>query len=191
MVEGRREQLLDAAERVILRKGLTSATVSDVTTEAGVAKGTFYLYFSTKDDVVRALQARMYEFLLQRIAEAYASATDGDWWTQVDQVLEAIVDFDVEHGDWHRLVMQSTTAPADMRRHEQQIIGALTAAISKGVEEGAFAADDPEMFAVMLFHAGQGVSHHAIMSDEGPSRERLLRAMQGFFRQALSPAPRG
>ena len=189
MVEGRREQLLNAAERVILRKGLASTTVSDITVEAGVAKGTFYLYFSTKDDVVRALQARMYEFLLQRIAEAYAGATDGDWWAQVDQVLEAIVDFDVEHGEWHRLILQSTSAPPDMRSHEEQIIAALTAAITKGVAEGAFVASDPEMFAVMLFHAGQGASHHAIMEQERPSKERLLRAMQLFFRQALSPAP--
>ncbi len=56
--EVRREQLLDAAAAVIVEKGFTSMTVADVAERAGVAKGTVYLYFDTKEHLVTGLQAR-------------------------------------------------------------------------------------------------------------------------------------
>ena len=189
MAEGRREQLLDAAERVILRKGLAAATVADVTSEAGVAKGTFYLYFATKDDVVNALKQRMYDFLLERVVEAATAVTEtGDWWGQLDAALEAIVDFDAEHAEWHRLAMQSPfAAPTDMHAYEGQIISVMTEALRRGTEEGVLDAADPELMTVMLYAAGQAVSHYSIMDNEGPDRDRCLRAMQTLFRKALAP----
>jgi AcrR family transcriptional regulator len=54
----RSEQLLDAAERVLEEKGLRATTVADIATAAGVAKGTVYLYFASKDALFAALRAR-------------------------------------------------------------------------------------------------------------------------------------
>jgi AcrR family transcriptional regulator len=47
----RRQQLIDAAKDVFAQKGYHATTVDDVTRAAGVAKGTFYLYFSEKREV--------------------------------------------------------------------------------------------------------------------------------------------
>ena len=54
--ELRRGQLLDAAESVAIGKGLGSLTVAAVASSAGVAKGTTYLYFSSKDELIDALR---------------------------------------------------------------------------------------------------------------------------------------
>jgi len=48
----RREQILSAARDVFREKGYESATVSDIVRRAGVAQGTFYLYFDSKKTVV-------------------------------------------------------------------------------------------------------------------------------------------
>jgi AcrR family transcriptional regulator len=51
----RRKQLLDAATRVFARKGYWVASISDIIQAAGVARGTFYLYFRSKQDVFVAI----------------------------------------------------------------------------------------------------------------------------------------
>ncbi|MBT4126358.1 MAG: TetR/AcrR family transcriptional regulator [Chloroflexi bacterium] len=48
----RRKQILDAARTVFEDKGYESATISDIVRKAGIAQGTFYLYFESKKDVV-------------------------------------------------------------------------------------------------------------------------------------------
>jgi TetR/AcrR family fatty acid metabolism transcriptional regulator len=51
----RRKQLLNAATRVFARKGYWSASIADIIQAAGVARGTFYLYFRSKRDVFLAI----------------------------------------------------------------------------------------------------------------------------------------
>lgn len=53
--ERRRKELLDAATRVFARKGYWSASIADIIHTAGVARGTFYLYFPSKLDVFLAI----------------------------------------------------------------------------------------------------------------------------------------
>jgi len=58
----KRERILGAAERIFARHGFFAAKVSDVAKEAGVADGTIYLYFKSKDDLLIALfERRMVE----------------------------------------------------------------------------------------------------------------------------------
>ena len=51
----RPQQIIDAALRVFARKGYWSARVSDIAGEAGIAAGTIYLYFATKEDILITL----------------------------------------------------------------------------------------------------------------------------------------
>lgn len=51
----KREALMDSAYELFTDKGFTSTTIGDISRRAGVAKGTFYLYFRDKDDIRGAL----------------------------------------------------------------------------------------------------------------------------------------
>lgn len=64
---GRREQLLKAARKVFAEKGYGKATVSDVVREAGVAQGTFYLYFPSKKAILVTLAREFRAALLGAI----------------------------------------------------------------------------------------------------------------------------
>jgi TetR/AcrR family transcriptional regulator, fatty acid metabolism regulator protein len=56
----KRERILSAAERVFARRGFFAARVSEIAKDAGVADGTIYLYFKSKDDLLISLfEARM------------------------------------------------------------------------------------------------------------------------------------
>jgi TetR/AcrR family transcriptional regulator, fatty acid metabolism regulator protein len=59
----KRERILDAAERVFAQHGFFAARVSEIAKEAGVADGTIYLYFKSKDELLISLfESRMDRF---------------------------------------------------------------------------------------------------------------------------------
>lgn len=66
----KRERILDAAERVFAQHGFFAARVSEIAKEAGVADGTIYLYFKSKDEVLISLFESRMERFNQLLAEA-------------------------------------------------------------------------------------------------------------------------
>ena len=60
----RRSQLVAAAAEVFAEKGVSGTTVADIVRAAGVAQGTFYLHFESKDDVIVAVVAAVADRLL-------------------------------------------------------------------------------------------------------------------------------
>ena len=69
----KRERILTAAERIFARRGFFAAKVSDVAKEAGVADGTIYLYFKSKDDLLISL----FERRMQQVNELLRAAVAG------------------------------------------------------------------------------------------------------------------
>ena len=69
----KRERILSAAERIFARHGFFAAKVSDVAKEAGVADGTIYLYFKSKDDLLISL----FERRMLELTEALQAAIAG------------------------------------------------------------------------------------------------------------------
>src|SRR5262245_58521962 len=72
-----RALLIDAAVRVFARKGAGAAAIHEIAAEAGVANGTFYNYFRTREELVEAASNRLTERLHEAIAASAADVTDG------------------------------------------------------------------------------------------------------------------
>jgi AcrR family transcriptional regulator len=69
----RRAALLDAARQIFAAKGVEAARVSEIVARAGVAQGTFYLYFTSKASLVLALTAEVYAEIREEVARALAA----------------------------------------------------------------------------------------------------------------------
>ncbi len=65
--EHRREQVLDSAKAVFAQKGFHKASIADIIQRAGIARGTFYLYFENKRHIFDCLLDSLLEQLDQRI----------------------------------------------------------------------------------------------------------------------------
>lgn len=61
-----RKKLIEAGERLISARGFDAVSVEDITSECGVAKGTFYTYFKRKEDIVQELSFREFGEIAQR-----------------------------------------------------------------------------------------------------------------------------
>ena len=70
------EQIIEAAVRVFARNGYYNSRVSDIAREAGVASGTIYLYFKTKDEILVTLFREKMAAWVAYAREAIADAPD-------------------------------------------------------------------------------------------------------------------
>ena len=60
-------QILDAARDVFIRKGFDLTAITDIRDEAGISQGTFYNYFSTKEDVLAELGVRVTHYYREKV----------------------------------------------------------------------------------------------------------------------------
>src|SRR5882724_327139 len=71
--EWRRDEILQAACRIFASLGYSAANVEDIAKEAGMAKGTVYLYFKSKEEIFAAVLARDLESLTDRTIEGMSA----------------------------------------------------------------------------------------------------------------------
>jgi len=90
--EERKAQIINAAEDVFAQKGFDEARMDDIAKKTGLSKGTLYLYYKSKDDLIIAILDRIFqrEFkALEKSDLSEISATDAIW-TFVDTVSKDI-----------------------------------------------------------------------------------------------------
>jgi AcrR family transcriptional regulator len=76
LIEARRNQILDAAAAVFAEKGFHHTTTKDIAGKAGIAEGTIYNYFDSKDDLLIGMMARLAE--LETLGDELTQALQGD-----------------------------------------------------------------------------------------------------------------
>ena len=80
--EERKDQIMNAAEDVFTRKGFSDARMDDIAEETGLSKGTLYLYYKSKDDLIISILDRIFqrEFrVFENLDFASMSATEAIW----------------------------------------------------------------------------------------------------------------
>lgn len=179
--EARRLEIVEAAERLLQARGV-QVRVEDVAREAGVAKGTVFLYFPTWDDLLEAIRDR----LIARFDAANPLPNEVerpvDWPQLIGRQAAAFVDHALAHQGVGEVIFHS-----DFARRRPQVDHAtvrFAAAIRAGQEAGAFAAVDPEPMARLLFAA---IHEAADAVAGGAERQATVGALQHLLRRALAP----
>jgi AcrR family transcriptional regulator len=186
----RREDLLDAAVRVFAEKSIARSTVSDITESAGVAKGTFYLYFDSKEHLLGALKERFVDQMLDRASALYERVGRDDWWALVDETVTSFVDFMVANRDMCHVMIQEGVDPEtspQFAESQRRVDEMFAAGIKAGAEVGAFQVADPQLTSKLLHSALDGAVVHAILYEEGFDRDRFLAAARELVHKALAP----
>ncbi|MFC3077786.1 TetR/AcrR family transcriptional regulator [Phenylobacterium terrae] len=179
--EARRQEILEAAERLLRAHG-PGVRIDEVVREVGVARGTFYLYFPTWDDLLEAVRARLFEAFDHTYPLPSEVRRPVDWPAALDWLVEAFVDFTVGLGGLHDAIFHSDFA--QRRPSGDDAVVRLTAIIRAGQEAGSFAAVDAEPTARLLFAA----IHEATDAvAAGADRDRTFAALRHILRGSLCP----
>jgi len=188
--EERRRDLLDAAVRVFADKGVAGATVSDIAKAAGVAKGTFYLYFSSKEHLLGALKERFVDEMMEHATSLYDQVGREDWWALVDRTVESFVDFVLAHKELIHVLIQEGITPQTsdvFMESEEKIDMMFAAGIRAGNEAGVFKVSDPLLTSRFLHHALDGTLSHAVLYEEDVDREALVAGARELVHKTLAP----
>lgn len=179
--EQRKLEIVEAAERLLQVHG-PRVRVEDVVREAGVAKGTFFLYFPTWDDLLETVRQR----LVSDFDRAYPLPTEVegpvDWPRLLDQLAAAYIDFaSARQGIGQALFHSDFT---ERRGMADNAVTRLSAMIRAGQEAEAFGPVDPEPTARLLF-AAIDEAPRAVAS--GADRDATLAALTHLLRKTLEP----
>ena len=163
--EQRTAQIIAAATAVFAEKGFGGATMADIAAEAGINKATIYLYFDSKDALIRSIAERMFaqELVdLRAAAEAPGTATE-----RLNAFYESIITDEAEFLPLMPIVYEFYAR--GLRREDvrpvianflNQSAALLASIIQDGVESGEFAPTDADKAARALVALLSGTVLH-------------------------------
>ncbi|MFI7132330.1 TetR/AcrR family transcriptional regulator [Nonomuraea sp. NPDC050153] len=181
--EARRNELIDAAIRLLESGQEVTNWVQAVTAEADSAKGTFYVYFSSWEEMLVAVRDRVLRGYVDRYRQLAESTEPIDWWAALDAECAAGVDTIARRGGIHDAVLHSNVALAPVDE-ELDMITALAGALRRGMADGAFRPVDPHIAARILFTVVHGAGD-AIAA--GEDRQRWVETIRDLARHWLAP----
>ena len=147
-----RDKLLAAARTVFETKGYLETRVADICDEAGLAHGTFYIYFQTKEDIFHTLVDTVIadRFLVTEVPEDYHG-------TVVDRFAYTLRQYFAEYmrdRKFSRIVEQVATFDERMRERRMKIRREFRQRIQHGIERlQAQGAADPDISAELTAEA--------------------------------------
>jgi AcrR family transcriptional regulator len=168
--EERRAELIDAAIRLLRSGREVSNWAQAVTAEADAAKGTFYVYFSSWDDMLVAVRERVLREYVSRYHELAESPGQLDWWAVLDAECDEAIDFIAQPSGLHHAIFHSAAALAPID-DDLDITAAVARFLARGIEEGALRAVDPRAAAAFLLAVVHAAAD-AIAAGDTPDRWR-------------------
>jgi AcrR family transcriptional regulator len=176
---------MTAAQRLFLEHGVGPVTIEQITSGAAVAKGTFYLYFSSKDDLLGALRKRFAEQLLARIRAAIGAESPAHWHERLSAWAKAIIAGYLDSMRLHDILFYASRPPSRDGLIDNIIIDDLYHLLQAGVAAGAWSIDDPRFTAVFLFSGVHGVVEEAFNKHQKVNRVRLARRLERLCYRAV------
>ncbi|MFZ1743825.1 MAG: TetR/AcrR family transcriptional regulator [Pontixanthobacter sp.] len=139
-------KLLDAATIEFGENGFHEASISGITRRAGVALGSFYTYFDSKDAIFRALVADMSNAVKSAARDAIAETESA---IEIERAaLQGFLDFAAEHKEVYRIIDEAEFVDPDSYRHHYQTIAErILDRLKAGADTGFFRADPQEAHA--------------------------------------------
>jgi AcrR family transcriptional regulator len=185
--ERTRQKILDAAEREIGRKGFAEASISTITAEAGVGQGTFYLYFRSKEDVLRELVLRMGRRLRRHLTLAVADAPSR--LEAEHRGLRAFLEFVRANPDLYRVVAESQFVdPAVFRRYYEEFAASYRKGLVAAEAKGEIRKGDAEVHAWALMGISDMVGRCFALWDQKVPLERVADAAFELIEKGLTPS---
>jgi len=180
----RLDELMAAAQALFVEKGVEATTINDIVERAGVAKGTFYHYFTSKNDMLAALRAKFSQGFLDHIAQAVDACAPDDGVARLRAWTRAGVEAYFGGYALHDVVFHDTHHPDRGVAEKSAVLEQLEGILEAGARAGCWPMDDAALAAIVLYHGMHGAVDARIAQGRldarelsGPLSETFLRAL--------------
>ena len=170
-----RDLILDAVDGLLARFGYKKMTMEDVAREVGIGKGTIYLHFPSKEELVLAHVDRIAERVVAKLGEIGASPEPADRRLRRMLVLRVLFRFDsVAHYSRNLSDLLSSVRPALIARREahfEKEAAVLEAVLREGARTGALDCPDPRTTSFALVQSTNALLPFSLSPQELGRRE--------------------
>lgn len=195
----RKNEILDVAGRLFAQKGYDSTSTNDILEEIGIARGTLYYHFKSKEDILDAMIDRMMGQMLMQ-AKAVAGQNEVPVQRRLTMIIQAL---QIRGGPGDE-IMEQIHKPQNALMHQKiqnrlltELNPLLTGLIEEGIAQGICQTDYPEEVVEMtLLYANTVFDDLTVHSEEERRRkiaafiynlERLLQMEKGSMLEAVMP----
>jgi len=184
-----RQKLLEAAEAVFGDRGYEHASVAEITQRAGVAQGTFYVYFPDKLTVFVKLVDDLGDRLRGEIRQRLSGLTER---LEIEQEgFRAFFRFVAGHRALYRIVRQAEFVDrAAFERYYRRMGAAYARGLKAAAEKGQIEPLDPEIAAYSLMGLADFLGMRFILWEDEPPIDRVLEQAMALIRRGLEPVSR-
>lgn len=180
-----RESLLQAAEREFGERGFSEASISGITQRAGVALGTFYVYFESKEEVFRALVSYMGDLTRHWVAERVAQSPDR--LSAEREGVQAFIEFVREHRNLYRIVSEAQFVAEDAFREYYSVFAdAYRQHLVRAAEEGEIRDGDCEVWGWALIGMTVFLGMRYSDWDDGRSASDIAASAADLISQGMA-----
>lgn len=177
--EERLDDLMNSAENLFLSKGFVNTTVSEIVLSADVAKGTFYHYFQSKNDIMEALRTRYMDWYLSNIENYLISQTMAS--SKLKSWCENSVKYYVEKQQIHDMLFHDEYH-ARSNNHEVRAIEQIKEIMTLGEKNKEWQSLPPNLMATMIYHSMHAAVDNLSNSDEYNKNNLSDLLYQSFIR---------
>jgi AcrR family transcriptional regulator len=188
------QSIQDAAMRVIARKGMAATTMQEIAEEAGVAKGTIYLYFRDRDELVE----KTFESAMTQLHARVDAALELDvaFEQKLRSMLAAVSGFFRENREFFRLYisMRFPEGNAQQQRRQKRTcqpqyqtrLQRVADVLQQAMERGEIGVTDPRRLALFIIEGSNAVILERVLSETATSDDDdvdfLTRTILGGIR---------
>lgn len=187
--EQRKSEILDAARKVFSEKGLHTATMEKIASEAELSPGTLYLYFKNKEELHTSLSIEILKRLVKQVHKVVKLNIS------VEEKIEKFMDVFIEIYDYdsnilinlfhlqsgETLMNLSDDVLKEIKKYSTQSHRAIVDVIRQGIEQGIFIDEHPVALADILWASYAGI---VLWVDS----KRLLNNKKDFVKSTLRTA---
>lgn len=198
--EERKNEILDVAERLFGTKGFDSTSTGDILNEIGIARGTLYYHFKSKEEILDAMVSRLVERLIEK-AKTIVARKEMPVLQRLTMMMLAL---NASDGNFNQELLTQVHKPQNALMHQKMercllagINPIIADLIKEGITQGICQTDYPEEAAEMTFlYANTVFDDLMVHSEEEKQKkiaafiynlERLLHMEQGSMRAAIMP----
>lgn len=174
----RRNQILEAAEKVFAARGIDNARMDDIVRESGLSKGALYWYYRSKDAIIHALVDRFFGGEIRRteqLVEAEGSATE-----RIQQFLKNLIgeirgmELLLPLGyEFFAMTARSQAARESLQQYYRRYIELLAQMVKQGIDAGEFRPMDPQDVALALGGLFEGLALFWFLDPESVDWDRM------------------
>jgi len=178
--EVRKAEIIDVAERLFTTKGYNKTTISDIMDDIGIAKGTFYYHFKSKDEVMDAIIMR---FVNENVTVAKAIADDKKL-SALEKFFQILFSSKTKSGEDKEKVIEQLHQPNNAEMHQKSLVmiithlaPILTQVVEQGIQEKVMAVDYPQQTIELLLASSAVIFDDKFFPCEAEVMEKRANAM--------------